>query len=90
MSLGNSCSITGPCEKNKCLNDGICEENGDEFNCVCTDKFHGQLCEKEKGKNILKYLLSSNVFLLSLKMLVSRKNYFQKFDNSSTSWGRLN
>lgn len=42
----------GPCYKNPCQNDGVCEENGDEFKCVCSDEFQGQLCEKKKGNEI--------------------------------------
>ncbi len=32
------------------MNDGIREETGDEFKCVCSDKYHGDLCEKKKGQ----------------------------------------
>ncbi|XP_078697435.1 uncharacterized protein LOC144925331 [Branchiostoma floridae x Branchiostoma belcheri] len=36
-----------PCFVNPCMNDGICEENGDDFTCSCPKGWKGERCEVE-------------------------------------------
>ncbi len=41
-----------PCDKaeSPCKNEGVCEKNGDEFVCKCSDDWTGGTCEI-KGEN---------------------------------------
>ncbi|XP_078696563.1 uncharacterized protein LOC144924834 isoform X2 [Branchiostoma floridae x Branchiostoma belcheri] len=36
-----------PCFVNPCMNDGICEENGDDFTCSCPKGWKGERCEDD-------------------------------------------
>ena len=48
-----------PCEKDEspCKNEGICEQNGEEFVCKCNEDWTGKTCE-EQGKDY--YLSAKN------------------------------
>ena len=40
--------LVNPCDSSPCKNGGTCANDGDNFNCKCTEKFEGATCE-EKG-----------------------------------------
>ena len=39
--------VVHPCDKAKspCKNEGVCEKNGDEFVCKCSEDWTGDTCE---------------------------------------------
>ena len=45
--------LVHPCDKDEspCKNEGVCEKNGDEFVCKCSEDWTGDNCET-KGENI--------------------------------------
>lgn len=44
--------ISDPCASNPCLNGGICRKSEDHmFECICTLRFTGNICERPIGKS---------------------------------------
>ena len=50
--------LVNPCDSSPCKNGGTCANDGDSFNCTCTDKFEGPTCE-EKGLQFYNFTLKS-------------------------------
>ena len=50
--------LVNPCDSSPCKNGGTCADDGDSFNCTCTDKFEGPTCE-EKGFQFYNFTLKS-------------------------------
>ena len=84
---------TNVCSADPCMNGGTCElqDNGNNFNCICTDGFSGLRCESGKDTQKGKYVIAQ-ICLLGMAgirfMYVSV--YFDIYSGTTKSKFNLN
>ena len=62
------------CGSNPCLNEGLCRDGDNGYQCECAVGYAGRNCERIEGKTIRKYGFKVVPMLSTLDMLKNRKD----------------